>query len=303
MLSLIVMNASRAEEIGFQHSAALEDRTEPQTKYRFDPELIEYEGSTPPDLRIPFVAKYTDGDRELFFIAAEHGVVANNPTIPFIDKMIQTEKPGAVILEGFWGTPSHNILQKTRECTQNKFVNCSEVIYSAAKALEAGIPFVGGDATQEDVLKKLKAQKFSDRDISAFFVLRQMTQWKDEGLFKKASLSKLIDDFFKSFDPKNVKALTEAEVRHWYREHYARELDPIALERNIVRPQKSPNAPILQRMAFEIDKAREPQILSTIGEKLEAHKKVLIIFGSGHQAKNSSAIQQLLPQTSYVQRP
>jgi hypothetical protein len=154
---------------------------------RILPPSLELERRTQPwcpgdcDVAVPFVASYQHGAERLVFVGVRHAFQSNDPTMLAVAAGFSEIHPGIVIVEGFPTAMGENPAPLVAEARRYGAPDASEfdrgeAMYAASLALEKGIPFLGGEPSQEEEMQVLKAKGFTDSDIS--FDARCIRSWQ-----------------------------------------------------------------------------------------------------------------------------
>ncbi len=121
-------------------------------------------------LSYPYTALHERGGRKLAFVAAAHSVDPQSPTHLAVRDAFEQVRPAAVIIEGFptelGETPKviAAIAAERDEPDAQPYAR-GEAGYAASLALAAGVPFLGGEPTEQNQTAGLIAQGFDALDI------------------------------------------------------------------------------------------------------------------------------------------
>lgn len=181
---------------------------------------------------VPFLARYRRGEYDLGFVAAEHGDARANGTFALIDRAFSTLRPALAIVEGFptsWGSNPPHILQKLPAhdvATADSYTR-GEDIHAAALAVDARIPFIGGDLTDSELHAQLRRQGFRPGDIAFSAMFGPLVQDWRAGVFARpgdlafaATYRKWADAIFPSYPqapsrgPRGLRRLVSHDLRH-----------------------------------------------------------------------------------------
>lgn len=119
-------------------------------KYQPDTGLIEqWNGETRPDVRadFPYVARYRDGSKRLSYLAVRHH---EGETFALLEKEFSTLRPQAVVVDGSpteKGFSPEESVGPLRKRSRSEIVGGkhSEMAFASWLAVQAGIPFIGGE--------------------------------------------------------------------------------------------------------------------------------------------------------------
>lgn len=237
--------------------------------------------------RSPFVALFQRGKKVLIFVAGDHGTGINSPAAKTIRQAFKTNKPQAVIVEGLSSSGKNDADDRLRQAKAfaaewpDEF---PENYYPIYLADQTGIPYVGGEPGLNIKLDALKPLGYEAEDLL--------------GLSIGANIGALSDDCSKSRDMcakmhNEMAARTARELgipgaygyddfEQWYSRRVGPQKPPHQLTAEDCKPVGGPKATYLQTMAFHLELIRETSIVRQVERMLNAHDRVLIVYGSGH---------------------
>lgn len=129
----------------------------------------------------PYVAEHRRGGLRLAFVAAAHSSTPGSATHLQVRRAFDRVRPAAVIIEGVpssWGENPEAIVELAR-MTDDPMAEPyarGEAGYAASLALEAGVPFIGGEPSERDQTAALIAQGFSPLDVFYTDILKLLPQ-------------------------------------------------------------------------------------------------------------------------------
>jgi hypothetical protein len=249
---------------------------------------------------IPFVATYQRGDEELVFVGVRHAYDPNSPTMRAVAQGFSRITPAVVVLEAFPTTMGENppqlveVAQRYGTAGAEGFAR-GETMYAASLALARGIPFLGGEPTQEEQLSGLRAEGFTDADIAFDAVLG----WFGQSLGSKevpdtslASLNGIYPELVEVVrDQTGLEAPSLEEFRRRYKDLYGVDIvgDP-----QFARRINIGDTPARARIRVARTTIRDRHILSVIDKRLSQRRSVLVVYGGAHWSTLSAALEARL---------
>jgi hypothetical protein len=251
-------------------------------------------------LAIPFVAIYQRGSENLVFVGVRHAFEPNSPTMRAVADGFSRIAPAVVILEAFPSSMGENppplveIAQRYGAADADGFAR-GEAMYAASLALARGIPFLGGEPTQEQQLDGLRAEGFTDADMAFDSVLG----WFSQSLRSKevpdtsfASLNGIYPELVDAVrEQSGLEAPSLEEFRRRYEELYGVDIvgDPQFLARTDIF-DASPRA----RLSVAKTMIRDRHLLSVIEKQLDERHAALVVYGGDHWSTLSEALEERL---------
>jgi hypothetical protein len=249
---------------------------------------------------IPFLATYQRGNERLVFVGTRHAYDPNDPTMRAVAAGYSKIAPAVVILEAFPTSMGENppplveIAQRYGDAEAVGFAR-GEAMYAASLALARGIPFLGGEPTQEQQLDGLRADGFTDSDIAIDAVIG----WLGQSLGTKevldtslASLEAIYPDLVNVVrDQTGLEAPSLEEFRRRYKDLYGLDIvgdDQFATRTNIGDTSQRAKLRVARTMI------RDRHILGVIEEQLSQRYSVLVVYGGAHWSTLSEALEARL---------
>jgi hypothetical protein len=175
-----------------------------------------------------------------------------------------------------------------------------EAMYAASLALKKGIPFLGGEPTQEEEMQVLKAKGFTDADIGFDALLGGFSQALRSGDIPNTSLASL-EKVYPQL-AKEIKAPTDLggwnltapsldDFRERYRDQYG--IDIVKDSRFILRIDVGDSTRHGQQNAVNM-LTRDRHLLGLIEQQLADKQSVLVVYGSSHWSTLSAALANRL---------
>ncbi|MBI3555320.1 MAG: hypothetical protein HY074_03520 [Deltaproteobacteria bacterium] len=231
-------------------------------QYRADPALItpysfEMEKSRP--FMAPYVATFSNREKKLFYVAAAHASadqypdLLRHPTFLTIEKLFGSHPIDAVIVEGIapWkGDIPKALLDHGDQCELSGYkINCGEPWFAVQLARRKGARILTGEPSEPEILNAVREYGFTAEDLLGFYVVRQIPQWKREGLFRRKTPKRAIDAQLQH-DQKALGVSIKfgfAEFNGWHRTHVKRPRRFLDVDVNDAAPLSTPEASYVQR--------------------------------------------------------
>lgn len=249
---------------------------------------------------IPFVASYQRGNEKLVFVGVRHAFDPDNPTMRAVAEGFSRIAPAVVVLEGFPTSMGENplplvqVAQRYGAADADAFAR-GEAMYAASLALARGIPFLGGEPTQEEQLDGLRAEGFTDADRAFDAVLGWFSQSLRSKEVPDTSLASLEDIYPRLVDVVRDQTGLEAPsiqgFRRRYEELYGVDIvgDPQFLRRTDIFDTSA-----RARLSVASMMIRDRHILSVIENQLSQRRSVLVVYGGAHWSTLSEALEARL---------
>lgn len=247
----------------------------------------------------PFLAHFKHGRRELVYIAASHENRVGSITFELIDRAFGEYDFRMVVLEGFsasLGVSPLSIVQDFERGRDGDFYRWGEPAYAALKARDLGIPFIGGEPEEEEVIREAREAGFSARDMAGFYFVRRIPQFVRDGSVGSASLGELYDAFVPwmrqelNLEPEDFGF---REFLAWYENANGKTLDLQTFDSEETAPLARGEYRT-QRISHVVGMARDRFVVRLIAQMLERHDRVLVVFGRSHLAQQRPALEEML---------
>lgn len=242
----------------------------------------------------PFLAEFTRGPYRLGFLATHHGNQQATPTFQLIERSLQKGPWEALAIEGIpLGKESEVLQYFARNPAKDGFWPAGETSY--AVALSGGLPVIGVEPAEPDILKAVLAQGETLEDLVGFYVVRQVPQWRRQRSLNSITQKELFERFVAAVcrDFAVPVAFNWSQFHTWYRQRNGRTFDWISLENNESAPLTG-GAYYTQRMAARVSRIRDEFMVTTLSRKLDRYHSILVVCGSAHLASQRPAWEALL---------
>ena len=245
--------------------------------------------------RIPYFAYYKKGQMELVFIAARHEPKTGSPTHRLIESVIEGFGPECVITEGLMSDEGYSPPGLLRDAKRRKpSGNLPEPLYSALLSDEKEIPFIGGEPLPSVTTEALRKVTDDDTDILGFLVVRHLGQVRREepGAELDRRVRRLLPRMKDRFGLETEMGLDQFKA--WYQKTTERPFSAANLEPDDIAPLAVEDPALLKRMGIAVMLAREKHLISLEARLLAEHKRVLVIYGSGHLVYENAGLKDML---------
>ena len=256
----------------------------------------------------PFLEYFDTGRKSLVYVAARHENDGNSPTFKLIDRAFESYEVRIAILEGFpasYGPSPPALIEDFAANVDADFYRWGEPSYAALEANERGIPFLGGEPDESDVLRAVEEAGFTAKDLARFYFVRQIPQFLREG--RHHAMEPV--DLYESFMPGVLRdlglrpgELPFDEFLVWYEDLNGKRLDFGTFDSEETAPLKKGTYGT-QRISHEVSMARERFILTRIAEALDEYDHALVVYGKSHLAQQRPALQAMLGEPVRTETP
>ncbi len=274
------------------------------SKIIFDTKLIqewteEKENSEP--CKKPYLVKYTNGEKTLYFVAAKHGdgPPTFNKTFQLVEGVFNKYHPDFLIVETIRtssGKSPPSAIVDAQKCIQDEFKRCNERFYSIHFALKNQIPFIGGEPDDMVYMTELN-QKYSKEDIVGWFYYLHTVRWKRRGQLdfrKTADEEKEVEQLKDRFQYE----MTFDNFVAWFKRTTGREFTAAEVTSDNLAPVKD-SRNFFQRFSYDQDPVREPHVVKTIERALNEFDRVIVVFGAGHHIMDGPVFTKSLGTPSF----
>lgn len=276
----------------------------PEGEFRLDPDLIQSVADAPEGLmrEEPYVAHFRKGDLNLYYVSADHEGSPDGKTHKLIDRIFAKYPIKRVILEGRRykdGDLSKEDAQRLID-GKKKAPYWSEGDQAIEHAFKRGIPSIGGEPSDKQVLEETAGAGFETRDLLAYYFTRMVRQYRADGRWEKDGPERLFGETMK-YDRRELglgdePAFSYADFKAWHRERMDADFDPAKAEGEAA---PDPRGTFLQRVGDAASNARNRFLAGVLSRELRARKHVLAVYGNGHHAAQRRALESALGKPLY----
>lgn len=253
----------------------------------------------------PFVSKFNLASKRLHYIAAQHGGDIDSPTLKTVKQEFDSFKPDVVIVEGIPNTGEKSPAWYLKHCGEQAKTNYAvggEGAYATVLAGERNIDFIPGEPSAQNLYEGILEQGYAREDLLGWQIAGMIKHRLNAGVIDESNMVELTEQWASSC----LHEINQGNVRYnfgdfcnWYQDRMGRRFSLENIAADDGSPSTDPNANFLQKMMSATDKVREPHILKIIAEQLEAHNKVLVVYGSAHAGKHEPVLKKMLGSVQY----
>jgi hypothetical protein len=249
---------------------------------------------------VPFVAQYQKGTQRLVFVGVRHAFNPSDPTMRAVAAGFAEVRPRVVILEGFPTAMGENpppLVEEARRSgapDADEFAR-SEAMYAGSLALSRGIPFLGGEPTQDEQTEVLRVKGFTDVEIVFSSLLGWFSQSLRSGDIPDTSadsLAKVYPQLAQHVrDQVHLEAPSLSEFRRLYKVMYGVDIvgdDKFPLRIDIGDTSRH------GQQSREGMMTRDRHLLGLIEQQLTERHSVLVVYGGSHWSTLSAALEERL---------
>jgi hypothetical protein len=249
-------------------------------------------------LPAPYVAEFRRGPMRLTFVSTHHETGPETVSAKTVAKAFTASEPRVVVVEGVDARPAaaKEFREHVLRQAENGCARCEESEYAAALAYRAGVPVLGGEPTDRQILDELLRRNYTVKDFLGFYVARQIPVWRRLGRVKETGIEPLTNGFL-DYMRRNADMRIRfkyADFLRWFRAHETEGKSPLDLTVEDTAPYDGPETSYFQRICFAMDRKREKVIVRRIESALERRGRVMVVYGSGHLVKQRRVWENLL---------
>jgi hypothetical protein len=236
----------------------------------------------------PYLAEFRKEDKRLIYAASAHDLTPDSPTFKNVAEGFRRLEPACVVIEGLAAkrgfSPPWFTAYAARHAAEG-FVGEGEAGYAAHVAAQRGIPYIGGEPSDEEIHAAMAVKGYSTKDVMAFELLRFIPVWRQRGRLERerAAFGRQADAFLADpawFDIPAEGRLTFQEFERWYERHGELRKPYLDVEGQEFSPL--PGGNWFERLSCEINRVRDASAVRVIGEALASHRRVLAVYGGAH---------------------
>lgn len=247
-----------------------------------------------------YTVDYAGCGKRLIYVAAKHSNDPKSKTFSAVTAALAEKGVGFVVLEGFPSNMGVNPAPLVEHSAKVAGTPADAEPYLGVRlARAAKIDFSGGEPTDSEILASVKTTGLTEKDLFAFYVLRQIEQWTRSQRLTGSTDPRLADEI-KRYAPifardAGVGVDTFADVatlsgfKSWYEAK-----NGIAFDKGY-RPEdaypSSPGSRTTNAISDKVSDARDRHIVSIVGGALEKHDVVVIVYGASHHLMEAPAFE------------
>lgn len=248
----------------------------------------------------PYIALFERGRKRLIFVSGDHASGIDTAVTKTIRHAFKKHAPQAVVVEGLASggedDDSDERLRQAKAFAAEAPGEFPENYYPLYLADRRGIPFVGGEPALETRLQALEARGYAAEDLWGLGLGANIGAGEKECSPSRAVCAELHERMAKELAAAlGLKGRRGyAEFERWYARRAGLKKPAHRLTSEDNRPLGGPEATFLQTMAFHLELVRESSIVSQIERMLNAHDRVLVVYGSGHLVRQRPVWEKAL---------
>jgi hypothetical protein len=247
----------------------------------------------------PYAARYERDGKSLSYVAARHEHHYGSRTFQLIDREFRDFLPQVVVIEGLeteHGTSPAFYREAFSRYLEKESWPIGEPGYSASLAQARGIPFIGGEPSDEEIRDAVVTGPIESRDLLYYYVVRQIPQWKRTGEDQTRSFEELYAESVRHDMRKlgldDDTLADPATFAAWYEVKNGR---PFRYEEVTTRQSAPVEGELFTNdMSLRIGAVREVHIVRLIAELLNKHDRVLVVYGAGHHVQQEKVLEKML---------
>jgi hypothetical protein len=257
---------------------------------------LELQSPTP----FPFVARYSQGQKELYFLATNHEHYIHSATFQLLDDVLKKSKVQVMVLQGIESSLGDNpasMIQNAVNVGQGEFFLDGERQYAIDRAVKGKMKFVGGEPDEQHLSNELIKKGYALTDLLSFYFVRQITEYQRNGLIDDVPVETLYQRFMVAQSKKNKipesSLLTYEKFLSWYEQGNQQKF----LIKNINSETAAPESEgqlLTQKIAAIIGRERDLHIVNVIAEMLNRYDKVFVIYGGSHFLTQQLALEKMM---------
>lgn len=245
----------------------------------------------------PYVAVFSSGPYVLAFVSGDHGDGVGSPVGRTIRKAFQDHRPRAVVVEGLVSGDAKDAAERARQAESFAATAPDEFpenYYPIHLARRAGLPFDGGEPSLSSRLAAVAPRGYGAADVLALGVAAQVGYWNTPGVNRPRDVPRAIDGLVAADAAALGVRFSWADFVRWYESRGGLGKPPTAVTAEDAKPYDGERANFIQRLAAALEVAREESIVRRIEASLRAHKRVLVVYGSGHLVRQRKVWEKAL---------
>ena len=252
----------------------------------------------------PIIAHYKRHGYELFYLAARHENDFGSETLNLVQELFARFHFNVLIIEPIRfdsGESPQWFIDRSKEGRTDKFIVGGESSLAALLAKEKNIPFFGGGLEHSDVYLGLKEHNYSDEDILAFYVVRQIPQWILERESVEGLLERKVPPFLEHYCKalKSLSCPTLTDIKRWYVSTTGRELSA-QVSSEETAPYADGNLKT-QKISSAVGAIRDRYTLALIETMLHKYKRVAVVYGGSHYVTLKKSLDSGLGSPTFIE--
>lgn len=246
----------------------------------------------------PYLTVYRDGKKELKFIASRHGGDAG--TFSLIRDAF-AGPPDVLIIEGQSSEDGYSPKKVIELMDREALYARGEPFYAVNLALRNRVPFIGAEPSDRQMLEAILAGGFTAKDLEGFETLRSLVGGPGEIRSSEPTFNNEKESFKDKYAIARESELfaDEAEFRAWLGKNYGED-GKGDLTRHQGKRFVGAEGGFGHRLDDLVSTTRDAHIAKVIADMLNAHDKVLIVYGAGHRMELAAVLEKMLGKPASV---
>lgn len=271
-------------------------------------DLIHVLSKKPTDLdkhpvRLPYIAKYTFGEKNLYYLATSHTRNVKSATHRAIKRTLQKYERLNVVVE--MNTKNNTHLQhQLQRCNVDE--ECVEAPYAYKLSHVKNFDVYGGEPSNKVIEKHFLSRGFSIDELIFFYTVRNFSQWHPyppkpsyKPKYPRKEIENIIEHKKRSLEQTDYSFSYNTLVEI-YEKGMGKVFDYQDVKYSDIAPYKDGH--YIQKLSVVVDEARERNILKTIQDAINKdNDSVFVVYGSGHYLKHHQVLKQALGSPVYIE--
>ena len=248
----------------------------------------------------PSTARFVRGDKQLSFVASRHN---DEDSIVWLEHEVDRLDPQVVVIEGL---PREKGIHPPSVYTVIDGMDPAEVRAThneawvgAMSALQRDGEFVGGEPTSREVLNAIVATTdFTENDFICFLLVRMIPQWQRTGADLEGGFEALfgrrMDNISRVLEIPREEMPDWPAVQQWFADGNGTPLDVMTFSANQIGHGRPDHDLMTKRIGYHVNLVRNQTIARVIGEMLQRHDRVLVVYGGSHYQYVAPALVDML---------
>lgn len=264
--------------------------------------IMNFDGYSRIKHAIPYIFDIEAHGKSLRYFGSPHRRDPHDPIFLEIEEAFKDFKPDVVLVEGRQSLkgPSSALNSKLRQLSRDEAIERHGERGPAMQlALEAGIPWLSPEPSDDKLYPYLEAQGFSRDEIFAWDVIHILPQYRRQ--MRKNGFREYVQPFidtlqtstrWHNFDYSYDRAIKLVEQIIGRPVDVENEPDPVALVHPVPRPDR-PAQTVLNRVNRAFSTFRDREIIKFIAGVLKDYDRVFIVYGASHAVMQEPALRKL----------
>ncbi len=251
------------------------------------------------------VTEFKQGPFCLYYINAAHsydnmGVlkmhsVTHQTVMQAFDKL----KFNAVVME-MCGQPRElypKYIMEAEALARAKPPRCHEMQLAIVLARTNGLPLINAEQPEIEIYGELHKEGYSLKELQAYWILNHYQQFKGITIKDEtfdADIDEATTQLVNQRGYPKEERLTAKEYEARYLRHYPDRRHPMHAEEGDALPERPEKATAIQLLTKRHGELRDRYAIQQITGMLQAHKRVLVVYGAGHLQSQKPVFDAML---------